>query len=245
VKHTSEDEKTALLYFVGCAASYDSRAQDVARALAKSLNALKVDFSILGNKETCCGNEVYSLGEQGLFEELVDKNLNLFDRYGVDQVITTSPHCFHAFKNRYGKNLAVQHYTQYLADRIDEGKVKFQGKFEKVVTYQDPCFLGKHNNIYDEPRKILANIPGMKFTELDMSRKRSVCCEGGGGRMWHDIPGERLAEARIKEALNVGAEVLAVACPFCLLTFDDAVKTTGTEDAIQIMDIMEILAEVL
>ena len=245
VKHTSEDEKTALLYFVGCAASYDSRAQEVARALARSLNALKADFSILGNKETCCGNEVYSLGEKGLFEELVDKNLNLFDRYGVDQIITTSPHCFHAFKNRYGKNLAVQHYTQYLADRIDEGKVKFQGKFEKVVTYQDPCFLGKHNNIYDEPRKILENIPGMKFTELDMSRKRSVCCEGGGGRMWHDIPGERLAEARIKEALDVGAEVLAVACPFCLLTFDDAVKTTGTEDAIQIMDIMEILAKVL
>jgi len=245
VKHTSEDEKTALLYFVGCAASYDSRAQEVARALARSLNALKADFSILGNKETCCGNEVYSLGEKGLFEELVDKNLNLFDRYGVDQIITTSPHCFHAFKNRYGKNLAVQHYTQYLADRIDEGKVKFQGKFEKVVTYQDPCFLGKHNNIYDEPRKILENIPGMKFTELDMSRKRSVCCEGGGGRMWHDIPGERLAEARIKEALDVGAEILAVACPFCLLTFDDAVKTTGTEDAIQIMDIMEILAKVL
>ena len=245
VKRTSEEEKTALLYFVGCAASYDSRAQEVARALAKSLKALKADFSILGNKETCCGNEVYSLGEKGLFEELVDKNLNLFDRYGVDQIITTSPHCFHAFKNRYGKNLAVQHYTQYIADRIDEGKVKFQGKFEKVVTYQDPCFLGKHNNIYDEPRKILENIPGIKFVELDMSRKRSVCCEGGGGRMWHDIPGERLAEARIKEALDVGAEVLAVACPFCLLTFDDAVKTTGTEDAIQIMDIMEILAKVL
>jgi Fe-S oxidoreductase len=245
VKRTSEDEKTALLYFVGCAASYDSRAQEVARALAKSLNALKVDFSILGNKETCCGNEVYSLGEKGLFEELVDKNLNLFDRYGVDKIITTSPHCFHAFKNRYGKNLAVQHYTQYVADRIDEAKVQFQRKFEKVVTYQDPCFLGKHNNIYDEPRKILDNIPGMKFVELEMSRKRSICCEGGGGRMWHDIPGERLAEARIKEALNVGAEILAVACPFCLLTFDDAVKTTGTEDAIQIMDITEILAKVL
>ncbi len=245
VTRTSEDEKTDLLYFVGCAASYDSRAQEVARALARSLTALEVDFSILGKKETCCGNEVCSLGEQGLFEELVDKNLNLFDRYGVDKIITTSPHCFHAFKNRYGKNLAVQHYTQYLADRIDDGKVEFLGKFEKVVTYQDPCFLGKHNNIYDEPRKILDSIPGMKFVELDMSRKRSICCEGGGGRMWHDIPGERLAEARIKEALDVGAEILAVACPFCLLTFDDAVKTTGTEDAIQIMDIMEILAKVL
>ncbi len=128
---------------------------------------------------------------------------------------------------------------------IDKGKLEFSGKFEKVVTYQDPCFLGKHNTIYDEPRKIIESIPSVKFSELTMSRRRSICCEGGGGRMWHDIPGERLAEIRIKEALDVGAEVLAVACPFCLLTFDDAAKTTGTEDKIQIMDLMEILAKAL
>jgi Fe-S oxidoreductase len=245
VKYASEDEKIDLLYFVGCAAAYDSRAQEVARALAKNLTTLGIDFSILGNKENCCGNEVYSLGEKGLFEELVDKNLSLFDRYGVNQIITTSPHCFHAFKNRYGKELEVQHYTQYFADLIDKGRLKFSGKFGKVVTYQDPCFLGKHNTIYDEPRKIIENIPSLKFSELTMSRGRSICCEGGGGRMWHDIPGERLAEIRIREALDVGAEVLAVACPFCLLTFDDAVKTTGTEDKIQIMDLMEILAKAL
>ncbi len=245
IKYASEDEKTDLLYFVGCAASYDSRAQEVARALAKNLNALGIDFSILGNKETCCGNEVYSLGEKGLFEELAEKNLGLFDRYGVSRIITTSPHCFHAFKNRYGKELDVQHYTQYFADWIDKGKVKFSGKVEAVVTYQDPCFLGKHNNIYDEPRKILENIPGVKFSELNLSKGRSVCCEGGGGRMWHDIPGERLAEIRVREALDVGAKILAVACPFCLLTFDDAIKTTGTEDSIQIMDIMELLAKAL
>lgn len=245
VKHASEDEKTDLLYFVGCAAAYDSRAQEVARALAKNLTTLGIDFSILGNKENCCGNEIYSLGEKGLFEELVDKNLALFDRYGVNQIITTSPHCFHAFKNRYGKELEAQHYTQYFADLIDKGKLEFSGKFEKVVTYQDPCFLGKHNTIYDEPRKIIESIPSVKFSELTMSRRRSICCEGGGGRMWHDIPGERLAEIRIKEALDVGAEVLAVACPFCLLTFDDAAKTTGTEDKIQIMDLMEILAKAL
>jgi len=206
---------------------------------------LRTEFSILGNKETCCGNEVYSLGEKGLFEELVEKNLASFSSYGVEQIITTSPHCFHAFQNRYGKNLAVQHYTQYFADLIDKGKLKFSGKVEKAVTFQDPCFLGKHNSIYDEPRKILEGIPGVSFLELNMSRKRSICCEGGGGRMWHDIPGERLAEARIKEAIDVGAEILAVACPFCLLTFDDAIKTTGTEDKIQVMDILELVAEAL
>ena len=245
VNYVSEDERVELLYFVGCAASYDSRAQNIARAMVKTLNALEAEFSILGNKETCCGNEVYSLGEKGLFEELVEKNLGLFDRYGIDRMITTSPHCFNAFKNRYGKELSVQHYTQYFADLIDKEKLEFSGKIEKVVTFQDPCFLGKHNDIYDEPRKIVESIPGIEFVELDMSRKRSVCCEGGGGRMWHDIPGERLAEARIREAIDVGADVLAVACPFCLLTFDDAIKTTGSEDKIQVMDIMELIGEAL
>lgn len=247
VKYVSEGEKAELLYFVGCAASYDSRAQEVARALVKNLNTLGIDFSILGNKETCCGNEVYSLGEKGLFDILVEKNLSLLDQYGINRILTTSPHCFNAFKNKYGKDLAVQHYTQYFADLIDKGKVKFPQRVEKVVTYQDPCFLGKHNDIYDEPRKIIENIPGIKFVELNLSRGRGICCEGGGGRMWYDIPGERgrLAETRVKEAIDVGAEILAVACPFCLLTFDDAVKTTGNEDKIQIMDIMELVAEAL
>jgi len=247
VKYVSEGEKAELLYFVGCAASYDSRAQEVARALVKNLNTLGIDFSILGNKETCCGNEVYSLGEKGLFDILVEKNLSLLDQYGINRILTTSPHCFNAFKNKYGKDLAVQHYTQYFADLIDKGKLKFPQRVEKVVTYQDPCFLGKHNDIYDEPRKIIENIPGIKLVELNLSRGRGICCEGGGGRMWYDIPGERgrLAETRVKEAIDVGADILAVACPFCLLTFDDAVKTTGNEDKIQVMDIMELVAEAL
>ncbi|KPV62832.1 MAG: CoB--CoM heterodisulfide reductase iron-sulfur subunit D [Candidatus Bathyarchaeota archaeon BA2] len=245
VKYASEGEKAELLYFVGCAASYDSRAQEVAKAMVNNLNTLGIDFSVLGNKETCCGNEVYSLGEKGLFEELVEKNLGLFDQYGVNRIITTSPHCFNAFKNRYGRELPAKHYTQFFSDLIDEGKVKFSGRVDKSVTYQDPCFLGKHNNIFDEPRKIIESIPGVRFVELNRSRGRSVCCEGGGGRMWHDIPGERLAEKRVKEALDIGAEIIAVACPFCLLTFDDAIKTTGNEEKIQVKDLMELVAEAL
>jgi len=245
VKYVSEGERNDLLYFVGCAASYDSRAQKVARAIVKNLNALGIDFSILGNKETCCGNEIYSLGEKGLFEELREQNLNLFDQYGVQEIIVTSPHCYHAFKNRYRKELQVKHCVQYFADLLDSQKLKFSGKIEKVVTYHDPCFLGKHNSIYDEPRKIIESIPGVSFIEMSMSRKRSVCCEGGGGRMWHDVPGERLAEKRIKEALDLGAEIVAVTCPFCLLTFDDAIKTTGNEGKIQVKDIMELIAEAL
>ena len=246
VKYVSEGEKVDLLYFVGCAASYDPRVQEVARALVTNLNALGMDFSILGNKENCCGNEIYSLGEKGLFDILVKDNLSLFDQYGVNRIITTSPHCFNAFKNRYGrKDLAVQHYTQFFADLIDKEKPKFSKKVEKVVTFQDPCFLGKHNDIYDEPRKIIENIPGVKFLELPMSKGRSVCCEGGGGRMWVDIPGERATENRVREAVKIGAEILAVACPFCLLTFEDAIKTTGNEGRIQVMDINELIAKAL
>ena len=245
VKHVSEGEKVNLLYFVGCAASYDSRAQKVAISTVKNLNALGTDFSILGNKETCCGNEIYSLGEKGLFEELAESNLSLFDQYGVQEIIVTSPHCFHAFKNRYRRALQVKHSVQYFADLIDSGKLKFSGKIERMITYHDPCFLGKHNDIYDEPRKIIESIPGARFIEMSRSRKRSVCCEGGGGRMWYDIPGERLAEKRIKEALNSGVEIVAVACPFCLLTFDDAIKTTGNEGKIHVKDIMELIAEAL
>ncbi len=245
VKIASEAEKTDLLYFVGCAASYDSRAQELARAIAKTFNTLNIDFSVLGNRETCCGNEIYSLGEKGLFEELVQKNLDLLERYNVQEIVTTSPHCFHAFKNRYGRELPAKHYTQFFADLIDKGKLKLSGTIKKTATYQDPCFLGKHNDIYDEPRKIIESIPSLRFTELSRSRKRSVCCEGGGGRMWHDIPGERLAEGRVREALDVGAEIMVVACPFCLLTFDDAIKTTGNEEKIQVKDIMELIAEAL
>jgi Fe-S oxidoreductase len=245
VNYVQEGKRTELLYFVGCVASYDSRAQKVAVATVKNLNALGTDFSILGNKETCCGNEIYSLGEKGLFEELAETNLNLFDQYGIQKIVTTSPHCFHAFKNRYPKKLQVQHSTQYFADLIDSGKLNFSEKIEKVVTYQDPCFLGKHNDIYDEPRKIIESIPGLKLVELGKSRSRSVCCGGGGGGMWHDMPGERLAVNRVREAVEVGAEIVVVACPFCLLTFEDAIKTTDNEGKIQVKDIMELVAQAL
>lgn len=248
IKYASQTEKIGLLYFVGCAASYDPRAQNVARATAKILNKLEIDFAILGNEENCCGNEVYSLGEKGLFEILAEENLNIFRKYGVDIIVTTSPHCFNAFKNRYGNHkLTVLHSTQFLANLIEKGKLKFSKKVEKKVTYQDPCFLARYNNVLNEPRKIIQSIPGVKFLELRMSGRHGICCGGGGGRMWYEAPEERnrLAVDRVKEAVEIGADILAVACPFCLLTLEDAVKTTSNEDKIQVRDILEIVAEAL
>ncbi|MEM3703385.1 MAG: (Fe-S)-binding protein [Candidatus Bathyarchaeia archaeon] len=247
VKYASSEKENDLLYFVGCAASYDNRAQEVAKAIVKNLNLLGIDFSILGNEEKCCGNEIYSLGEKGLFEDLERHNLKLFEQYNVHEIVVTSPHCYHAFKNRYTlkRGLQVKHYTQYFAELIDSQKLKLSKKIEKVVTYHDPCFLGKHNNVYDEPRKIIEGIPGVTFVEFSKSKKRSVCCEGGGGRMWYDVPGGRLAEKRVKEAVDLGVEIIAVACPFCLLTFEDAIKTTGNEGKIEVKDIMELVNEAL
>jgi len=157
--------------------------------------------------------------------------------------VTTCPHSYHSFKNRYGQtNFETLHHTQLLADLISKGKFTLSREIDKTVIYHDPCFLGKQNGIYDEPRKIIQSVPGVKLVEFERSKERSLCCEGGGGRMWIDIPGERLAEVRVKEAADVGAEILAVACPFCLLTFEDAVKTTGLEGKLQVLDIAELLA---
>jgi Fe-S oxidoreductase len=241
VKHVSQGAE--ILYFVGCTPAYDPRIQNVPKSLVKCFEKAGLNFGILGDEETCCGSEVYGMGEKGLFEFLTEENMKLFNKYNIKQAVTSCPHGYHAFKNRYKQtSFEIQHHTQLLSKLIETGKLVFAKEVNKKVVYHDPCFLGKQNGIYDEPRKVIESVPGVKLVEFDRSRARSVCCEGGGGRVWIDIPGERLAEARVKDAVEIGAEILAVACPFCLLTFEDAVKTAGVEGKIQIMDIAELLA---
>lgn len=248
VKNLAEGAEAEILYFVCCTSAYDDRVQAVARAMVKVFQKAGVDFGILGNEEMCCGSEMRRLGEEGLFEFLVEENLALFKQYGIKQMVTTSPHCYNSFKNEYeGRDFEVQHYTQFVAGLIEQGKLTFSKEVNRVVTYHDPCFLGKQNQVYDEPRAILQSIPGLQFVEFDRSRERSLCCEGGGGRMWVEASSvrERLAEVRVKDALALGAEVIATACPFCLLTLEDAVKTTGAEGAIEVLDIVELVAQAM
>ncbi len=246
IEKPKEGETVPLLYFVCCSVAYDPRAQSIGRALVNIFRKTGLNFKTFGNEENCCGNEVYHMGEKGLFEILVEDNLNLFNQYNIELMVTSSPHCYNAFKNLYtGINFEVKHYTQLLSDLIDKGKLKFSKSIEKVVTYHDPCFLGKRNNIYDEPRKIIESVPGVKFVELILTRSQSLCCEGGGGRMWFDLPNGRLAERRIEEASEVGAEIILTSCPFCLINLEDAVKTTGKEDVIRVMDIAEFVSEAL
>ncbi len=244
IKHASQGIE--FLYFVGCTPAYDPRVQGVARSVAECFEKAGVNFGTAGDEENCCGNEVYGMGEKGLFEFLVEENVKLFNKYGVKQLVTSCPHSYHSFKNRYGQtSFEVLHHTQILADLANNGKLAFSRQVNKTVMYHDPCFLGKQNGIYDEPRKVIESIPGVKLLEFERSRERSLCCEGGGGRMWVDIPGERLAEKRVKEAAEAGAEVLGVACPFCLLTFEDAVKTTGLEGKLQVFDVAELISQAL
>lgn len=243
-------EGCELLYFVGCIPSYDQRAQLVARALMRLFESAGLGVGVLGTSECCCGNEVRRMGEAGLFEMLVEENGEAFRGVGARQVVTTSPHCFNTFKNEYGLDgIEIVHYTQLVAHLIEAGRLTLPGRVQlgegerTVVTYHDPCFLGKQNKVFDEPRAILEAIPGVSLVEMDRNRERSLCCEGGGGRMWVEGTNleERLASQRVKEAADTGAEVLAVACPFCLLTLEDAVKVQGLDKQLRVMDIVELV----
>lgn len=241
-------EGAEYLYYVGCTPSYDPRVQEVARSIARLMQRAGLDFSVLGAEESCCGSEVRRLGETGLFEMIVEENQELFKSAGIGKMFTTSPHCFNAFKNDYpNQQVEVRHYSQVLAGLLEDGKLEFSGAVEKKVTYHDPCYLGKHNGVYDEPRQVLHAIPGLELVEMDRSREKSLCCEGGGGRMWLEgtNPGTRLAQQRIQEALETGAEILATACPFCLLTLDEAVKHLNAQEKLRVMDIAEIAFQAL
>lgn len=242
------------LYFVGCTPAYDPRVQRVTRALVALLKESGLNFGILGEEESCCGSEARRLGEAGLFEMIVEETRELFETKGVEKIITTSPHCFNSFRKDYIEvggdsetRVHVEHYTQVLNRLLLQGKLKFTRDFDRVVTYHDPCYLGKHNQVFDEPREVLNAVPGLQYREMDRSRERSLCCEGGGGRMWLEgtNPEVRLAQMRVHEAVDTGASILATACPFCLLTLEEAVKHLGFEERIKVMDIAEIVVSAI
>ena len=242
------EETAENLFFIGCAPSYDPRVQSLSVALFKIFQKAGLDFGILGKKESCCGNEIRRMGEQALFRKLSKDNTNLIKKTRVKRIITISPHCYNAFKNEYPDlDLPVHHYTQVLIELIEAGRIKLTGGSETLLTYQDPCFLGKQNGIFEEPRKVLRSIPGVTLIEMERSRERSLCCEGGGGRMWTEgfTEGTRNAEIRIREALHLKAKILATSCPFCLLTLEDAVKTSGLADQIVVKDIGELVEEAI
>ena len=242
-------EGTEMLYFPGCYPSYDPRLKKVAQATASILNRTGVDFGILGSKEMCCGESVRKAGNEALFKRLARENIKTFVENGVKKILVSSPHCYHTFKNEYPEfmvNFEVIHVPQYLFQLIDEGRLVPTREYGKKVTYHDPCYLGRHNGIYDEPREVLKSIPGLELRELAESRENSLCCGMGGGRIWMETPkSERFSDIRLEQAIEAGAEVLATACPYCITQFEDSRLTMEDSEAIQIMDITEILQEVI
>ena len=254
----SDGGQADMLYFVGCAASYDTRLQNIARAAVEVLGKLDVSFGIMGADESCCGDLARRLGEDGLVEEAVVRNCEKFANCGVSEIVTTCPHSFKMFRDDYplyrdklgipgGTDLTVRHSTQVLAALAGEGRLTFSRALGKRVTYHDPCYLGRHCGIYEPPRQVIRAIPGIDFVEMKRNRRNSFCCGGGGGRTWmEEFPAtEKIAEIRVKEAIDVGAELLITACPFCLSMLEDAAKTAGYEDRLEVKDIMELTAELI
>lgn len=242
-------ENTEILYFPCCYPSYEPRLKKVSQATANLLNKAGVDFGILGSKENCCGESVRKVGNEDLFKRLAKENIKTFIDHGVKKILVSSPHCYHTFKNEYSEfkvNFEVVHVSQYLLELMKEGRLQPMKEYRKRVTYHDPCYLGRHNGIYDEPRELLKKVPGLELVEMADSREDSLCCGMGGGRIWMETPkAERFSNIRLEQALRAGAEELVTACPYCISQFEDTRLSLKESEAIQIKDITEILQEVI
>jgi len=242
-------EGTEVLYFPCCYPSYDSRLKKVAIATANILNRAGVDFGILGPKENCCGESIRKTGDETLFRHLARENIKTFIDNGVKKILVSSPHCYHTFKNEYPEfkvNFEVIHISQYLFELINEGRLELTKEYGKKITYHDPCYLGRHNGIYDEPREVLKKVPGLELIEMAESREDSLCCGGGGGGIWMDVPkSERFSDLRLEQAIEVGAEVLVTSCPYCITNFEDSRLTREDTEVIEIKDITEVIQEAI
>jgi Fe-S oxidoreductase len=237
------------LYFVGCYLSYDPRMKKVATATANILKKAGVDFGILGNQENCCGESIRKTGSEEVFKRLAKENIKTFIDNGVKKIIVSSPHCFHTFKNEYPEfmvNFEVVYISQYISELINAGRLELTGEFAKKVTYHDPCYLGRHNDLYDEPRDVLKKIPGLEFVEMEDFGKNSLCCGGGGGRIWMDTPKEeRFSDLRLEQANDAGARVLVTSCPYCITNFEESRLNLEYDDVLEIKDITEIVNDVI
>ncbi len=241
-----------VLFWVGCAGSFDQRAQKITRAFASILDKLKIDYAILGKEELCTGDPARRAGNEFIFQMMAYQNIQTLNQYNIKKIVTTCPHCFNIFKNEYpklGGTYEVIHHTTFLQNLIDQGRIKISegGSFKgKRITYHDSCYLGRANDIYEAPRKLLETLDA-ELVEMKRCRSGGLCCGAGGAQMWkeEESGSKRINWERTDEAINTGASIIASACPYCNTMLTDGIKTREKEDEIQVMDIAELIAKSL
>jgi Fe-S oxidoreductase len=248
IKTLAEDSKGEILFWVGCAGSFDDRYKKVTKSFATLMQKAGVDFRILGTEEKCNGDTARRLGNEYLAQMMMKENIEVLNNYGVKKIVTACPHCFHSLKNEYpqfGGNYEVKHHSQFLDELISSGKLKLNEKNENhTVTYHDSCYLGRYNDVYEAPRHSLEKINGYNFVEMDRHKSRGFCCGAGGGRMFlEDEEGGRINEERTREALETNADTIASACPFCMTMLTDGVKHFDKSEEVFVKDIAEVILE--
>jgi Fe-S oxidoreductase len=234
---------------VDSATSYDERLYEIARATAKILQAAGVDFGVLGKAEKDSGHEVRRFGEEMLFQTLKEHNTEAILSSGAERIVTADPHAFNALMKDYADLPPVEHISQLIQASLQSGKLKLRPleNSDLVFTYHDPCYLGRHNLLYDTPRQVLDAVPGLKRVEMQRCRDASFCCGGGGLMLYYEPPTEerRMGQVRVEMAAEAGANVIVTGCPFCLTNLEDGIKTSGQEGKIEVMDLTELIAQQL
>lgn len=246
----AQSKQPEILFWVGCAGSFDDRYKRVTKAFVKILNAIGVDFAVLGTEEACTGDPARRAGNEFLFQMQAAANIQVLNGYEIKKIVTACPHCFNTIKNEYpalGGNYEVIHHSTFLQQLIDQGKLKMEGGGSykgKKITYHDSCYLGRANNIYEAPREVLESLDA-DLVEMKRCRTKGFCCGAGGAQMFKDAePGKQEVNInRTKEALSTGATTIAVACPFCMTMMSDGVKNQEKEGEVQVKDLAELIAE--
>ena len=245
----ANNETPEILFWVGCAGSFDQRAQKVTKAFASILQKVGIRFAILGKEEMCTGDPARRAGNEFLFQMMAYNNIQVLNGYGIQKIVTTCPHCYNTLKNEYpalGGSYEVIHHTTLLQQLIDEGKIKLKegGSFKgKKITYHDSCYMGRANNIYEAPRKVLEALDA-ELVEMKRCRSNGLCCGAGGAQMFkEEEKGDtRVNWERTNEAIETGASVVAAACPFCNTMMTDGVKVAGKEENVTVLDVAELVA---
>ena len=250
----AEKEQVDVLYWVGCAPSYDERSKRVARAMVQLMQRAGVDFAILGDEETCTGDPARRMGEELLYQAQAQQNIETLKQYKFKQIVTTCAHCFNTVKNEYpqfggtaGVDYEVVHHTDFLAGLVAEGKITPETPINEKVAYHDPCHLGRYTDIYDAPRRLLESIPGLELVEAPaQNRERAMCCGGGGGNVWMEGWGKKgINVIRLEQLTKEEPSTLAVSCPFCMVMFEDAAKNSGRDETLKRRDVAELLLDSL